>query len=66
MKTYRFSCAVRIEAPGTPWDGHLYPVPGLITPAVTANTPTEAIQHPDTVAFCDFHVNKVVVYRMVR
>ena len=59
MKTFRFSCAVRIEE-----TGELMPIEGLITPAVTCETPTQAIQHPDTAKYCED--NKCVVYRVVK
>lgn len=59
MKTYRFSCAVRIEE-----TGELMPIEGLTTPSVTCETPTQAIHHPDTVAYCE--ANKCVIYRMVK
>jgi hypothetical protein len=59
IKTYQFSCAVRIVE-----TGELMPIEGLITPPVTTETPTAAIMHPDTVAYCE--ANKCSVYRMVK
>lgn len=64
VKTFRFYCAVKVEAPGTDWDGHYVEAPDLISPAVTCDTPTQAIQHPDTVAFCE--ANNCTVYRQVK
>jgi hypothetical protein len=59
MKTYQFSCAVRIEE-----TGELMPIHGLVTPAVTCETPTEAILHQDTVNYCS--ANKCTVYEVIR
>lgn len=59
MRTFRFSCAVRIEE-----TGELMPISGLMTPPVTVNTPTEAIHHPDTVKYCQD--NKCTVYEVIR
>jgi hypothetical protein len=58
MHTYQFSCAVRIVE-----TGELMPIFGLVTPPVTANTPTEAMRHPDITSFCDTY--KCNVYRVV-
>ena len=58
MKTYTFTCAVRIAE-----TGDLMPIYGLQTPPVTCSTPTEAIYHPDVKAFCA--TNQCVVYQIV-
>lgn len=58
MQTYQFSCAVRIVE-----TGELMPIFGLVTPPVTANTPTEAMLHEDTVNYCT--ENRCSVYRVV-
>jgi hypothetical protein len=65
MQTYQFTCAAYITDTKTEWDGYLVmdSAPGLITPPVTCNTPTEAIKHPDTVKYCED--NKCTVYRIV-
>lgn len=44
MKTYQFTCAVRVTAPDTPWDGELYVIPGLLTPPIKAETRGEAMK----------------------
>ncbi|MDF2653059.1 MAG: hypothetical protein K0Q73_8864, partial [Paenibacillus sp.] len=44
--------------------GELMPIAGLITPPVTANTPTEAMAHEDTINYCT--LNKCCVYRVVK
>jgi|GEM_PF-6384508 len=59
MKTYQFTCCVRIEE-----TGDLMPIYGLVTPPVTANTPTEAMYHPDTIDFLTQH--KCRVFELIR
>jgi hypothetical protein len=58
VTTYQFTCAVRIIE-----TGELMPIAGLVTPPVKCDTPTEAIRHPETVAYCN--ENKCVVYEIV-
>lgn len=64
MRTFQFTCAVRIEAPETPYDGELMPIEGLVTPLVRTDTVTEAMLCLETTAFCE--MNKCVVYERVR
>lgn len=59
MKTYQFTCAVRIEE-----TGELMPIYGMETPRVKTDTPSEAMLHPDVKSYCE--TNKCVVYEMVR
>lgn len=59
MKSYQFTCAVRIEE-----TGELMPIYGLMTPLVETETPTAAIQHPSTVNYCAD--NKCTVYEVMR
>lgn len=44
MNTYQFTCAVRLDAPDTEWDGELYAIPGLLTPPVKADSRGEAMK----------------------
>lgn len=44
VKTYQFTCAIRIDAPDTPWDGDLYVIPGLLTPPVKSDSRGEAMK----------------------
>jgi len=64
MKTYQFTVASMVDAPGSDWDGHYVETPGLLTPPVTTETPTAAIHHPETVAFCREH--NCTVYEVKR
>jgi hypothetical protein len=59
MKTYQFTCCVRIEE-----TGDLMPIYGLVTPPVTAATPTEAMNHPGVIRFCN--ENNCRIYEMIR
>lgn len=59
MNIYQFTCAVRVVE-----TGELVSINGLITPPVKADTPTEAIRHPDTSNYCAD--NKCTVYEVVR
>ncbi|CAH1205616.1 hypothetical protein PAECIP111893_02380 [Paenibacillus plantiphilus] len=64
MKTYQFTCAVRLQAPDTPWDGELMPIEGLVTPPIKADTPSEAMRSQEVSDYCTEH--KCTVYEMVR
>lgn len=56
MTTYQFQCCKEVN-------GEIVPVED-VTPTVTANTPTEAMNHPDLVAWFkerpDYRIYKAV------
>jgi hypothetical protein len=62
VRTFQFTvCSVGAEPPveligpsGTP----------ILTPSVTANTMSEAMNHPDVVSFCNTNLYRI--YRQVR
>jgi hypothetical protein len=64
MKTYQFTVASKVVAPGTEWDGQYVETPGLITPPAKTDTPSEAMHHPETVKFCE--LNACTIYELVR
>lgn len=64
MKSFQFTCCVRIDAPDTPWHGELMPVEGLVTPPVKAENVKEAILSPEVRQYCE--ENRCTVYEIVR
>lgn len=64
MKSYQFTCCVRIEAPGLPEDGELMPLYNMLTPIVKADGMAEALRNQSLIDFCS--ENKCTVYEVVR
>ncbi|PZD95234.1 hypothetical protein DNH61_11785 [Paenibacillus sambharensis] len=64
MKTYQFTVATRIDAPGTEWHNTLYVIPDMLTPRVKTDGPAEAMLSDEVVNFCE--LNKCTVYEQVR